>query len=86
MRYSLIWRNKWLTSDCKSLKEMVEALRGAADMLEGMDKDGIQLDSEGVEDDYANLGTDDEMIAKKYDMEEMEDEDEEWDEDDGEEE
>jgi len=66
-QYSLTWRNKFLTTDAKTLRDMVLILRGAASELEKMQRDGVILDG-GVEDDYARLVTDNSEIAKKYDM------------------
>lgn len=67
-RYSLLWRNKFLTTDCKSLSEMQAALAEAADQLGKMAADGVALEG-GVEDDYAELVTTDPKVAKKYGME-----------------
>lgn len=68
-RYVLLWRNKWLTSDAKTLLEMTTRLREAADRLEAMLKDGVELDPDGgTGDDYAYLVTRDPDIARKYDM------------------
>ena len=66
--YELLWRNKWLTSEAKSFDEMISMLRVAADELEAMQRDGVQLDLErgGMEDDYASLTTTDHVIAEKY--------------------
>lgn len=82
-RYELLWRNKWLTSDAKSIDEMIESLREAANQLEAMKRDGVILDSEGgTADDYATLVTTDETVAEKFGMqpeEEFFDDDEESD-------
>lgn len=69
-RYVMLWRNKWLTAEAKTIDEMIQALRSAADELEAMRKDGIALDLDagGIGDDYAHLTTTDPEIAKKYDM------------------
>jgi hypothetical protein len=83
-RYVTLWRNKWLTADAKSIEDMIAMLRGSADELEAMRKDGVVLENEGgTQDDSAYLVTDDPEIAKKYGMheeseywdDEMEDED-----------
>ncbi len=37
-RYLIVWRNKWLTSEAKSIAEMIESLRAAADRLDEMRK------------------------------------------------
>lgn len=68
-RYVTHWRNKWLTSEAKSLDEMIAAIRQAANTLEAMKRDGIVLEqSDGIADDYAVLVTTEPEVAKKYDM------------------
>lgn len=68
-RYVLIWRNKWLTTDAKTLPEMIASLKEAAEQLEAMLKDGVELDPKGgTADDYACLVTTDPDVARKYDM------------------
>ena len=69
-RYIMLWRNKWLTAESKSIDDMIQALRAAADELEAMRNDGVTLDLEagGIDDDYARLTTTDPEIAKKYEM------------------
>lgn len=65
--FEYTWRNKWLTSDAKSIADMAKALRVAADQLDEMSKDGFVLDCDsGVEDDYASLVTQDKAMAKKW--------------------
>lgn len=74
-RFETIWRNKWLTAECKSLDEMVAHLRDAADYLEEMHSDGVQLDPDGdTANDYAFLYTYDPVVAKKYEMDEPDEE------------
>jgi hypothetical protein len=66
-RYVTIWRNKWLTSEAKSIEDMIARLRSAADDLEQMRKDGVFLEDDGgVGDDYAHLVTTDPKVAEKY--------------------
>lgn len=68
-RYVMLWRNKWLTAEAKSLEDMVEGLKSAADTLRSMLGDGVTLDlTAGTSDDYAYLVTTDPVVAKKYDM------------------
>jgi len=68
-KYVTTWRNKWLTSEAKSLEDMIDRLRSAADQLEQMRKDGVVLDDDGgVGDDYARLVTTDPKVAEKYGM------------------
>jgi hypothetical protein len=70
-RYLMLWRNKFLTAGAKTVDEMAEALRHAAETLAAMRADGVTLDPEGgTEDDYAYLVTTDPDIARKYDMHE----------------
>ncbi len=78
-RFTTFWRNKWLTSEAKTIEDMVDSLRAASDSLEQMAKDGIVLEDDGAAaDDYATLVTTNSAIAAKYglDLEECgEDED-----------
>ncbi len=68
-RYVTLWRNKWLTSEAKTIEDMVGLLRNAADTLEAMRHDGVALEDDGAAgDDYAHLVTTDPAVAKKYDM------------------
>lgn len=66
-RFVRVWRNKFLTSDAKSLAEMVAMLRDAARTLEAMQRDGVVLEG-GADDDYALLVTTDPSVAEKYEM------------------
>ena len=63
--YSLVWRNKYLTVDARTIHDIVTSLRAAADELEGMEKAGVTL-SGGAEDDYAMLVTDDAETARRF--------------------
>ena len=66
-RYVMIWRNKWLTSEAKSVDEMLAIYRDTANHFEQMIQDGVVLDDNGsVGDDYAQLVTTDPKIAEKY--------------------
>lgn len=67
-RYVTLWRNKWLTAEAKTIDEMIDLLRQAADTLEAMRRDGVVLEDSGITDDYAHLVTTDPDVAKKYDM------------------
>ena len=70
-RYETLWRNKWLTSEAKTIDDMIDSLRAAADHLDEMRKSGITLEDDGgVGDDYATLVTTDPEVAKKFGMEE----------------
>ena len=80
-RYMMLWRNKLLTTDTKSLDGMITSLRQAAETLESMQADGVILDSgRGPGDDFACLVTTDPDVARKYDMQ---DEREFWSDEDG---
>lgn len=74
--YRTTWRNKFLTTDAKTLRDMALILQGAAEHLSLMQSDGVELVG-GAEDDYAQLVTANPLIAKKYDMEEENQEEEE---------
>ncbi|MGP0062735.1 MAG: hypothetical protein ACLQGP_03915 [Isosphaeraceae bacterium] len=70
-RYQTLWRNKWLTSEAKTIEEMIASLRAAADHLEEMRRAGVILEDDGgIGDDYATLVTTDPEVAKKFGMEE----------------
>ncbi|MBX9678988.1 MAG: nucleotidyltransferase family protein [Gemmataceae bacterium] len=69
-RYVMLWRNKFLTIDAKSLSEMADTLAAAANQLQQMQADGVTLDPDGgTGDDYAMLVTNDPDVARKYGME-----------------
>ncbi len=70
-RYVLLWRNKFLTLEAKSLDEMIATLDHAVQELRKMKADGVVLDPEGgTADDYAQLVTTDPEVARRYDMHE----------------
>ena len=70
-KYMLLWRNKFLTLEAKSLDEMVDSLQAAAEQLRNMRADGVVLEPDGgTADDYARLVTNDPDVARKYDMHE----------------
>src|SRR5262249_27091581 len=71
-RYMMLWRIKFLTTDAKTLEEMVSTLQHATDTLRAMLADGVTLDPEGgTGDDCAYLVTTDPAVAKKYGMHEQ---------------
>jgi hypothetical protein len=76
-QYSTIWRNKFLTTDSRTLDDMIERLEAAVAELQGMKKAGVVLQG-GAEDDYATLVTTDPVVAGRFDMNEKEYEDEEF--------
>ena len=70
-RYVLLWRNKFLTLEAKSLDEMIATLDHAVQELRKMKADGVVLDpGGGTADDYAQLVTTDPDVARRYDMHE----------------
>jgi hypothetical protein len=70
MRFEMTWRNKWLTSQAKSIGEMADALQAAADELRAMEAKGVVLaEGSDVEDDYATLVTEDPDVAGEFDFE-----------------
>ncbi len=70
-RYEMTWRNKWLTSEARSIDEMIVALRAAADRLDELKTAGVTLDADsGIADDYASLVTFDPDVASRFEIEE----------------
>jgi len=67
--YSCTWCNKWLTAEAKTIADMVEQLREAADELEAMQRAGVKLDPQGCPDDYAYLYTKNAKVAKRFGFE-----------------
>ena len=66
-RYVMTWRNKFLTTEAKSIEDMISLLRATAEQLDQMRRDGVVLDAnDGVGDDYAHLVTTDAKVAEKY--------------------
>lgn len=69
-RYVLLWRNKWLTSEAKTIDDMILALHSAAATLTEMRDAGVSLDpGGGTADDYAHLVTTDPLVAERYGLE-----------------
>ncbi|MEX2140873.1 MAG: hypothetical protein WD894_16535 [Pirellulales bacterium] len=70
-RYVLLWRNKWLTAEAKTIDEMIAGLHRAAELLSNMKRDGVAFEPQGgTANDYAYLTTTDPDIARKYGMSE----------------
>lgn len=67
MRYEVLWRNKFLTIEAKTIEEMAEKLESAAITLKQMAVDGVVLEG-GAKDDYATLVTYDPKVAEKWGM------------------
>jgi hypothetical protein len=70
MRYETNWRNKWLTTNARTIGEMANALQAAADVLREMQAHGITLDAgSDVAGDYAALVTHDPAVADRFGLE-----------------
>ena len=68
-RYVLAWRNTRLTSVSATIEDMIASLRGAAETLERMSRDGVIFEpGSGTGDDHALLVTTDPDVARRYDM------------------
>lgn len=77
--YETLWRNKWMTSDAKTIEDMILMIRGAADDLQAMKDAGITLDEDsGISDDYARLITTDPKVADTFGLELYEDDEEDF--------
>ena len=77
MAYELLWRNKWLTADAKTIDQMADKLQEASNLLKLMSSKGITLDDQGSHaDDYAVLTTSEPALAKEFDFDEVELDDE----------
>ena len=83
--FSMLWFNKWLTSEAQNIEEMAEILDQSANELRAMAWAGITLDG-GAEGDCARLVTEDPEVAREFRLERDEDDDEWVDEDEDEEE
>lgn len=77
--YEMIWRNKWLTAEAKTIDDMIAMLRGAADQLKAMKDAGVTLETGNMQDDYAFLNTDDPKVAETFGFTEAETDEEESD-------
>jgi hypothetical protein len=70
LEYQLLWRNKFLTSDCRSLEDMIAAFQSALETLKSMQTRGVKLREDGgVADDYATLITADPAVASEFGFE-----------------
>lgn len=84
MTYTMLWRNKWLTSNAIDIDEMIDAFKDATAFLEEMKAAGVTLNPDsGIDDDHAELVTEDKEVADKYGFGNEEDfwDDDEWTED-----
>jgi len=73
-KYSLIWRNKFLTVDAQTIDDMIDGLESAISTLREMRNAGVLLEG-GAEDNYAMLVTSDPLVAEEYGFEEEDFED-----------
>lgn len=95
-RYEILWRNKWITSEAKTIDDFIETYEGLVSLFRMWKEKGIILDDDsGIDDDYATFYTFNKEVAeelqfKKWDQDEWdedeEDEDEEFEDDDNKEE
>jgi Ran GTPase-activating protein (RanGAP) involved in mRNA processing and transport len=76
MAFSTLYRCKWLADDSVTMSQMADKLEEAAKRLREMEVAGVRLDGK-VQDDYAELITDDPAVAAKYDLQDMDADDEE---------
>jgi hypothetical protein len=68
-RYVTMLRTDWPDDDASSIRNREKARRDAADTLESMRLDGVEISASGaVSHDYTLLVTTDPVIAAKYDM------------------
>src|SRR5271165_1417013 len=72
MEFVLLWRNKWLTSDARTIGDMANCLEAAADELREMEARGVILDlTSDIDADFATLLTDDPEVAEEFGFEEF---------------
>src|SRR5258708_7552306 len=73
-QFEIMWRNKWLTSEAKSILAMAKALEAAAKRLRKMGAAGIRLDlaNSTMGDAFAFLTASDPKGAKPFWLAEME--------------
>jgi len=71
MRYTFLWRNKWLTANATSFDQMISLLQGAVDDLRQMRARGVAfVEDGGASDDYVTFTTDDPAVAEEFGFEE----------------
>lgn len=64
--YMTTWRNKWITSDAKTIDDFINTFEFLAKKFKQWKEWGIQLsDDGGVGDDYATFTTDNMEVAIK---------------------
>src|SRR5438270_145771 len=68
--YERLWRNKWLTSEARTIDDMIDRLQEAAGELRQMRAAGVVLrEDDGVGVDYATLVTRDFAVAQQFGFE-----------------
>jgi len=79
IQYRRTWRNKFLTLEAKSIGDMISAMEQAAAELKEMKAAGVTMVPDSAGDDYAQLVTTDPDVAKRFQMDDpLDDEDEEF--------
>jgi hypothetical protein len=68
-RYETIVRNKFIAIEATTFDEFVADVEEHLDMLKRWREQGVQLDPDGVEDDYAVFYTEDREVARKLEFE-----------------
>ena len=67
LEYIMFWRNKYITTHCQSLDEMIGVFEGVVASFKAMQAKGVVLrDDGGVADDYATFVTTDAAVAKEF--------------------
>lgn len=67
--YERIIRHKFLTLNCKSIDDMIDTFENYIHMLKTFKNNNITLDPNSVEDDYNRFITEDPIVAAKFNME-----------------
>lgn len=64
-----LWRNKYLTSNCHTIVEMIQALHSAANLLHEMHIAGVELVDNGEQEaDVACLKTTSTEAAQRFNL------------------
>jgi len=77
VQYEYLWRNKFITIDAENIDDMISSYEFHLDLLKQFKAAGLQLEEDGVGDDYATFYTTDAALAEKFGFNEVE-----WDEED----
>jgi hypothetical protein len=67
--YETTIRNKFICTGAKTFDEFIDCLEEHVEMLKAMATDGVTLEVDGISDDYAQLTTEDPVVAARYGME-----------------